>query len=860
MLSEGEVDEINPATEESIEDGENKELVEESSPVANELEPEIVTVPDNNDTLYENEKRIKIQLIMDELLDQSKAPPSYYSNSRKESLILTYVENFKRQYTQLYPTSKPLLLDYPNQFKTRKFVCSTIRPSQLPYKELYDYKSCSKFVADYLNYVSLELPYELPKIIPSPCYTLKLQSGNCFDYSILLTSLLRGVGYDAYVVSGYATREITTVDQSKINFDLTTFNILPPPKNSTPETTTEALKSTGKYKMKPSKTLESKFLAKIELKKQTELKEKSGEVKIPKKTNEVIPEPQENDDLKGLRIHAWVLLLPGKREISEGFFIEPTTGSFYPLDSSKYVGVESVFSSANYWVNMQVCYDGLKGISFDLGDNTKWEYVLLENTQPAGHSSKLDKSLKKNNNKEAIDDEEEAANLEILDLPPSWVEQLKIPKEKFEMRCPSGSKCIEYNNVKYETFADYNRPDGMVTRLTVFEDQKLGYPGEVYEFFLNRRDKLSKRLRQPYSDIIREFFDPGRPHGLKEHIILSGKTKEMHFYPSARSDGLMKRIEEPNKILEYFTEREDYLVYRSVTHEISSNVAEDFKKGAIFKMTEKFNRNPESIAPEEVAKRTYFLKEEKIRIVFPLEKNKIIPSFREFKKPSSDQKGIVFDLLHDFNANSLAKPLKRQFLYTQLCGLIRNESLCLKSVKAAEKEVKEILAARDLEEKDIVLTVSVYDTIRNQAKIASEEKEANKGEEEEIKSTEIDYLSPFLVNYTTTDGLSKEEAQSVKEACLKSLKERLLERANIIQKRLDEATSDYQKRQISYSKNADSMTSQEADEYVKFCNNALFSIQTLEKRLIKHKESAPEKYTELDAKLRNDKRLKAAYN
>ena len=80
---------------------------------------------------------------------------------------------------------------------------------------------------------------------------------------------------------------------------------------------------------------------------------------------------EESDELKGLRIHAWVLLLPGKREISEGFFIgkiityqiEPTTGAFYPLDSTKYVGVESVFSSVNYWVNMQVCYDGLKVLS-----------------------------------------------------------------------------------------------------------------------------------------------------------------------------------------------------------------------------------------------------------------------------------------------------------------------------------------------------------------------------------------------------------------------------------------------------------------------------------------------------------------
>ena len=38
---------------------------------------------------------------------------------------------------------------------------------------------------------------------------LKRQRGNCFDYAILLCSLLVGVGYDAYCVCGYATQEVT---------------------------------------------------------------------------------------------------------------------------------------------------------------------------------------------------------------------------------------------------------------------------------------------------------------------------------------------------------------------------------------------------------------------------------------------------------------------------------------------------------------------------------------------------------------------------------------------------------------------------------------------------------------------------
>jgi hypothetical protein len=47
---------------------------------------------------------------------------------------------------------------------------------------------------------------------------------------------------------------------------------------------------------------------------------------------------------------------------------------------------------------------------------------------------------------------------------------------------------------------------------------------------------------------VHEFFDPGRPHGLKEHVMIDGESTEIHFYPSARSDGLVKRVEKYNKV------------------------------------------------------------------------------------------------------------------------------------------------------------------------------------------------------------------------------------------------------------------------------------------------------------------------
>jgi hypothetical protein len=45
---------------------------------------------------------------------------------------------------------------------------------------------------------------------------LKARKGNSFEMATLLCSLLIGFGFPAMVVSGYATREVTTNDQRRV--------------------------------------------------------------------------------------------------------------------------------------------------------------------------------------------------------------------------------------------------------------------------------------------------------------------------------------------------------------------------------------------------------------------------------------------------------------------------------------------------------------------------------------------------------------------------------------------------------------------------------------------------------------------
>ena len=318
---------------------------------------------------YQNElERRKLEKWI-ELTDISKAPANYLKNTPEEEQILDYAENFRQQYSRLFPSRKELILSPINEFGVKKFICSTIKPTRLNFKELYDYRTCAEFVSNYLVYEQLDPCYELPRSIYSPSLNIIIQHGNCFDMAILLTCLLRGAGYDAYVVSGYASKQMATMDntQSSINVEnllesysdekfLMNLNL------SRKESTVVDQNVSSKYKLKTVKKLVSGFLEKQAEKMVNSEKDKLNEATAKEDTRrqQKDMEEDEEDEFAGLRIYAWVMILPGRREVPEPFFIDPPTGKQYSTEDSNFVGVESVFSSRNYWVNMQPCYDGLK--------------------------------------------------------------------------------------------------------------------------------------------------------------------------------------------------------------------------------------------------------------------------------------------------------------------------------------------------------------------------------------------------------------------------------------------------------------------------------------------------------------------
>ena len=101
-------------------------------------------------------------------------------------------------------------------------------------------------------------------------------------------------------------------------------------------------------------------------------------------------------------------MLSGKREVGQGFFIEPTTGEVQSLEWEEYLGIETIWNHKNLWVNMQDCSDGVGSIVYDLGDATKWEYFFpnVEKPQLLIPGQEI--------SKETMDDEVHRHNISIV--------------------------------------------------------------------------------------------------------------------------------------------------------------------------------------------------------------------------------------------------------------------------------------------------------------------------------------------------------------------------------------------------------------------------------------------------------------
>ncbi|KOB64961.1 Uncharacterized protein OBRU01_23415 [Operophtera brumata] len=85
-------------------------------------------------------------------------PESYYTNSKKERLLLAYAENFRRQYLLHFKPQKPLLLQAPTECGLQKMVCTTIRPTKLCFADTITWQGIASLASDYFDFEPLRKP------------------------------------------------------------------------------------------------------------------------------------------------------------------------------------------------------------------------------------------------------------------------------------------------------------------------------------------------------------------------------------------------------------------------------------------------------------------------------------------------------------------------------------------------------------------------------------------------------------------------------------------------------------------------------------------------------------------------------
>ncbi|CAK9808607.1 Dynein regulatory complex subunit 7 [Anthophora plagiata] len=680
-----------------------------------------------------------------------------------------------------------------------------------------------------------------PTQLRSPTWLLQFRKGNSFECATFLTSLLLGHGYNAYVVSGYASREQTLCDLTRRPCPY-----LPQPEKPRVVQPEQVETEISKYKLKPPTEYESKFLSELEEEKARRLQEKlrKDEMEQQKLIEELEQLPV--DEYWGYRIHAWVAILPemgGLRdqEISYPIFIESTTGVSYNAtddDTAQlYLGIESIWNDKNYWVNMQGSAKSCVSIEWDLMKVELWEHLLPgEPWTMRGVGEDIEEDI-------AVQQEKH------LDMPFSYVKEIDISVQEFERRYPNGTKTIFYKKAKVELYAPYLQIDGMLQRVTVYDDYECTIPIEIYENYTNRSDNLVESRRNLNNDAVMDFYARGRSDHCKEHryffngLSTVDSERILIFYQIARFDGLSKIEMHPTYITQHFADRDDFLYYRHVefVREKNVTVQQDIHYRHIWKIVEKFDRDEQIIANKNIAIREFAIGENEIRLTYHYGTGRYTRATRMYVKPPLAERGerLVLDPLMTHGYNPLDEPEKSLDLLYELDAQLNAEDTSISQIRAAEKEIFSFLETRDNEYLTPKLLISVYDKLREPEYMT--EIDATRAQSQKDITEVVDYLQPYLARLGNPAEVSKSNASQIQYECLNDYKQLLVRRANNILRKFDEYSQELMKVQAGLTQSED-LTREEEEQIFNKMNEINFYLQTLETRLNRHRELVPKRY------------------
>lgn len=519
-------------------------------------------------------------------------------------------------------------------------------------------------------------------------------------------------------------------------------------------------------------------------------------------------------------------------------------------------------------------------IDFDFMNTAAWEYLFLPSSRRVGgvgvgvgaggdaaEEADYDEGRGGDEGKDESDGDPATGSIvRAFDAPPSWVSSLELERPKYLMRYPPhGKRTVQFYRAKVDYFARGVSAQALAMRIVQFLDEARTVTSEVHEWFENRKDKMYKRIRYFLGNArFVEYYHPGSVGEIKQWTEHPGKKVDVEFHVHGRLDRLARREEIlGTAINEQYSGRSDNLAFRSVvlTVDKAAAGARQFTLTGgtlapelfVLKMTQAFDRDPTAAEGQDVMKRSFFVREGKAIVRFHFGKSQVTGKVKTYLHTRGPSVPGVSELAISQEVGIEEDP-------DQLQEAVALERECYASVKSNFQQMLKIAEYRAETEAGVGMDLSVFDRALDKAysDLAGGERGGTAGSTSKgagLDGSTSDYLTPFLRNIKDPARLTKEEALEIRQTCMDALRMRLVERANIIQNRLNEENAKLGRKQEQFQR-----SQREGDlsteEYEKYCTEAMFRIQILEQRLLAHGESAPKKFAELDQRISNDPRLR----
>ncbi|XP_058807952.1 dynein regulatory complex subunit 7 [Phymastichus coffea] len=720
-----------------------------------------------------------------------------------------------------------------------------------------------------------------PEHVRSPTHVQLTQRGNSFELATYLACLLLGLGCNAYVASGYASREQSLCDQTRRTC---------PYLEAADEAKAAAPQPTDcKYRPKSPPNFESRFLAALDEKISRERQRERQDYEEMRRRMITEAERPAADPYFGRRVHAWIVLLPGGQapagsEIVEPLFVEPSTGTFCPSSSfeshNAYLGLESLWNDRNYWVNVQDCTEACAKLKWDLRDLQCWEHLLAGEPKETidVKADDDDDDGGGDGGEDGGDDDEHAAQTKIrryfhMVMPASYVEPLQLSHEAYERRYPGGQKVVHYKKTKVQLHAPYARQDGLVRSVVAYDDYDYKTPLRVYEKFENRCDCLERSEKDLSRETATEYFAAGRPDACQAHRYCThgrdavDDERTLEFYKRKRLDELV-RIEMGRAFASLdYGNRDDGLVNRFVEYSTpnENNPEEDVHYRTITKITDKFRRNELVDAKMDVALREFDFVEHEIRLTYHYSDDEYTQAIKRFAKPAraerSNKNPTLPEMLQNYQPDPMGPAEELDKLTDELEMHLNEEDASITDARHAESVVHEFLQLRLDERLKSALQISRFDPIRNQEnkeKILLEEEKRKEQSKKEIEA-EIDLLSPYISQLGNVKYLTKKQALQVRSNCLDDFKESSIMKAERIMREFEKCNRELENMQ-SMMIDSENVKKDQKEQILKDVKEMEAKLRSLDLYLNRHKELVQSRYRKLVKVLQQDQQLAILYN